>query len=716
MPLGDVNIGESLGLRRGDAVVCVRAPTSRDGVDDCLRSVLEHTDARVPLLICGPLADPRLRSLVEERVGSRPGHCVETLGAALRASAPADVVLLAGDVIVTDGWLESLREAAHSESRVATATALTNDGTILSVPHRNRPSPRLPDGLTVDGAARAVREISLRLRPDVPTCLDYCVYIRRSALELVGRCDETPGADFAQRCIVHGLRHVVADDVFVFRHRREAGDERMGSRRHPYLDPWLDEVSHTRDDPLARSLSVAASALRTLTVTIDGRCLGPVVTGTQLVTLGVVGALDTYTDLQLRVLIPEDFGDWARAFLEPRARVELLRRGEIAETPPSDVVHRPYQVASRDDVALLTGLGQRLVLTQLDNIALRNPGYFGDYEDWTEYRELNRLALAAADQVVFISRASADDAHRLGLVHPDRINVVYPANDLPSLGLDDSVRAPDSAEWMESRPFLLCLGTDFLHKNRVFALRLLEALREQGFDGRLVFAGPKVAAGSSDAEEAEYLASRPALRGCVRDIGVVEEPVKRWLLDRAAAVVYPTTSEGFGLTPFEAAEAGTPCLFASHTSLAEILPADAALLMAWDPDESARRVMPVLRPGPERARHVQTISQAGARFTSAENARGLAEVYGKAVRATAAGGIAVTAAQPDADRAAIFDDPLNRALVGPQAVLPPELRRAVLAVVTRPLLRRTALALYRAGYAMRHGPGRHPDAREEAVR
>ena len=49
-------------------------------------------------------------------------------------------------------------------------------------------------------------------------------------------------------------------------------------------------------------------------------------------------------------------------------------------------------------------------------------------------------------------------------------------------------------------------GTDFLHKNRVFAIRLLEALRsEHGWEGSLVLAGPKVAKGSSAGEEAAEL-------------------------------------------------------------------------------------------------------------------------------------------------------------------------------------------------------------------
>ena len=41
-------------------------------------------------------------------------------------------------------------------------------------------------------------------------------------------------------------------------------------------------------------------------------------------------------------------------------------------------------------------------------------------------------------------------------------------------------------------------------------------------------------------------------------------------------MLYPTVQEGFGLVPFEAARAGVPCLFAAQTSLAEVLPREAA--------------------------------------------------------------------------------------------------------------------------------------------
>ena len=53
--------------------------------------------------------------------------------------APADVIVLNSDCEVAEGWYEGLRRAAYSDTRVATVSTLTNHGTILSVPERNRP-------------------------------------------------------------------------------------------------------------------------------------------------------------------------------------------------------------------------------------------------------------------------------------------------------------------------------------------------------------------------------------------------------------------------------------------------------------------------------------------------------------------------------------------------------------------------------------------------
>ena len=628
MPLEELEIGESLALHRGDAAVCIPVFGAYELFAQCLLSALNHTPADVALLVCDDATpDPRVRSLLEEALAQRDGGhrvhylrqptnvgFVENVNTAIAAAAPADLVILNSDCIVADGWFESLRAAAYSESRIATATALTNAGTIVSIPERNTPAPALPPELTIDQAAERVRATSLRLRPDIPTCIGHCVYIRASALELVGRFDTafSPGyeeeVDFSQRCVLHGLRHVLADDVFVFHHRAGSfgGDpEAEGLRarhhemivhRYPDYDPWVSVVATDDRSPLARALSVASKSIRGTSVTIDGRILTGNVTGTQLVTLQAIEALAAHTDLRLRVVVPPDLGEEAAGFLAARPQIELLDADRVGPgVERSDVVHRPYQVSSVSDLDVLRALGHRIVVTQLDNIALRNPGYFESFDAWIDHWRLNQIALGAADQVVFLSDHSARDAQALSLVTEDRVNVVAPQIEAPG-GLAHSP-TPAQADALGDRAFLLCLGTDFVHKNRVFALKLLESLiAEHRFDGTLVFAGPKMNSGSSAGEEAAYLLARPQLAAKVLELGAVDEARKAWLLQHAVAVVYPSAYEGFGLTPFEAARVGTPCLYAAHTSLAEVLPEEAALLVAWDPELSAAGRRPCCRP------------------------------------------------------------------------------------------------------------------------
>ena len=324
MPLLDLDIGQTLSLRRGEAVVCVPVYGADELFAECLASVLAHTCSAVPVLICDDgTPSLQIRPIVQRvlAAGNWP-HTVHYLrqprnvgfvvnaNTAIAAAGSADVVLLNSDCVVTEGWLSVLSAAAYSESRVATATALTNAGTIVSVPDRNKPLLRLPEGARVELMAASIRSESLRLHPDLPTCIGHCVYIRRSAIELVGQFDKnfSPGyeeeVDFSQRCILHGLRHVLADDVFVFHHQAGSfgGDgEAARSRRdhhaiivqrYPYYDGWVRQTSEDPRSPLAQSLLTAAAALRGIMVAIDGRCLTQAFTGTQLVTLGVIAALD----------------------------------------------------------------------------------------------------------------------------------------------------------------------------------------------------------------------------------------------------------------------------------------------------------------------------------------------------------------------------------------------------------------------------------------
>jgi GT2 family glycosyltransferase len=732
--LRELSAGEALGATRGEVVVAIPVYGAPDLFAECLTSVLAHTPRDVRILVADDASpDPAIHAFVTS-LGAVLEHELsylrqsENLGfpgnvnAAFAAAAPADVIVLNSDCVVAAGWTQGMQRAANSDGLVATASALTNHGTILSVPQRNRPLAGIPQDQDLAHTAGAVLDQGLRIYPHLPTAVGHCMYVCRQALDLVGDFDVafSPGygeeVDFSQRCLLHGLVHVAADDVFVLHHAggsfAEDGKanpvqeehDRIIEARYPYYPRAQSAASTTAFGRLPRAIAAARRAISGLTVTIDGRCLGPMATGTQLHTLQLIRALDDADQIGLRVIVQPDLGAYAAEELARRPRIQLVPHSDVHPAmDKTDVAHRPYQVSDSNDLLMLRCTGERQVITHHDLIAYRNPGYFPGYPQWERHQRLTCLALAAADCVVFVSDHAAKDAIGEDLIDPERARIVYNGVDhTESAPPGDPTPAP-YADALTQKPFLLCLGTDFRHKNRVFALRLLEALRdEQGWNGTLVLAGPRVTCGSSAGEEAAYLAKRPELARAVTALPAVSEAEKAWLMDHCAAVLYPSTFEGFGLMPFEAADHDRPCLFASQTALAEILPSELATLVPWDPSASAERVNHLLSLPASIEEHVRTVRHRGGHFTWQSTSESMIDVYRAAAAAPAREAARlgeelalVEAERKEAERkyAELWRSltPEARALVAPGGPLTPAAQQSLAAVVNRPLTRRAFL-------------------------
>jgi len=744
-------------LSRGQTAVCIPVYGAADLFFQCVRSVLAHTPVDVPILIADDAStDPAILEFLEDldRRGSinhvvwyvrqeQNRGFVENMNAAFAILAPADVVTLNSDCVVAASWFDRLRAAALSDRRIATVSVLSNNGTILSVPNRNRSTDGLSQDWEVDHAAEAVAQASQLLRPQIPTGIGHCLYVRRSALDLVGYFDTgfSPGygeeVDFSQRCLLRGLSHVVADDVFVL-HRgaasfrsdgegdtRKQANDAVVAERYAYYSEWVQAESSSRVGPLSRSIGNARRALCGLSVTIDARCLTEFVTGTQLHTLELISALEEPAGIRVRVIVPPNPGTYAQQMLAALPDLEVVAASDIhAATERTDVVHRPFQVNSVDDVRFLSWLGDRTVVTQQDLIAYSNPGYFPSYRRFAEYRDLTRQVLGAADRVLFFSNHAASEALAAELVDRDRAQVVYLGTDHQLARAAPAPVPPRGSDAIGQRPFLLCLGTDFRHKNRLFALRLIAALRErQGWDGALVFAGAKVNVGSSAGDEAAFLAAHPELEQHVVRLAAVDEAGKAWLMARATALLYPSVYEGFGLGPYEAADAGIPCLFAAQSALAEFLPDAVATIVPWDADATADRAAPLIVEGVEREAHVAAIRAASARLTWARTGRELVAAYETAAQAPGRcfselvvenGGSRERVDQAEkltaeyeswakaldqhltVTRGALDHDAL--ALVGPDGSLPRDLIRPLLAITNRRWLRIPLTGLVRVFY------------------
>lgn len=589
-----------------EPVVVVPIDDPYDDVLWCVERLLAHTPVTVPLLVLDtPENDPYTGQLLTEipeanrlcYIRSAGEH---TVTRALAWCAPRDVILLASNMHVPAEWLPRLRRAAYWRSNIATVTPLANDGQFLSVPVRNVSQQWLPGGMTPAQAdARIMAAAAEQIYPIIPAPVNHCIYITRAALAIVGGLDESfadeVGAigDFAQRAVIHGFAHVAADDLFVYartprNQRNEPTSTSAGilTARYPWYTRWCVTAAQGMRTPLAVALDRARIALTGHRVAIDARSITGVVNGTQVVTLELARALASHPDRpeHLTLIVGDGVPTDALMGVDQLYDAVLPVSRLDADAPEYfDLVHRPFQTPAVTDIAFLQRIAARFVITHLDCIAYANPGYATDVDSWEHLRYAMRLGFALADGVTFLSEDAARDAAHQGLTLPEERICVASTGINHGLLASDGEPPADAETWGRF-PFILVIGANYRHKNRIASVRLLRRLIEaHNWSGHLVFAGPDVGFAGSGGEEAAELLRAPELRTHIHELGVVNEREKRWLYEHAALVFYPSVYEGFGLVPFEAAMVGTPTLTLPATAVREVLGDDVTYLDPVDP-------------------------------------------------------------------------------------------------------------------------------------
>jgi glycosyltransferase involved in cell wall biosynthesis len=652
-----------------EVVVTISGGQDAGAVAATVKAVVATTPPEVPIVVHGQRSDD---SKAAEGGGREIAYVAD------RPTAPpgADIVLLEAGVIPPAGWLALLAGIAQTSLATATVSGLRADEALTR------------SGQGLDAAARAVADAALRMHPRVAGPRGPCVYVRRTALELVDWTGpltaEQQRRAFAQRCVQAGLSHVLADELLI--------DGRRARLALP------GEIEGEDGEGVARAAGVARRALTGLAVVIDGRVGGARRDGTWVHVLELIAALGRSDGAEVRVIVPDAPDHDLQARLEAMPGVSPMTLSAArAVGALADVVHRPFQVSAPADLAALAPLALRLLITHQDLISFHNPSYFSSPEAWTGYQQLTRQALAAADHVAFFSEHVRRDALAEDLVEPHRATVVPIGVDhVVSADATPGVAPPTARRFDAEDELLLCLGTDFRHKNRLFALRTLDELqRRHDWTGRLLLAGPRVACGSSRSEEQAFLATHPRVADHVLDLGSVSGPEREWLLERADLVLYPTVEEGFGLVPFEAAARGTPCLWAAGSALAEFLPPAIAAIVPWDAAATADRARMLLRDPVERVALVHAVNEAGARLRWEGTARRLLSLYDEVCRQPPtpagalerAGGLMQSGLSEDAIR-----------LVGPGGLLPREAERPLLALASHRRVAGPVLGLLRAGY------------------
>jgi glycosyltransferase involved in cell wall biosynthesis len=293
--------------------------------------------------------------------------------------------------------------------------------------------------------------------------------------------------------------------------------------------------------------------------------------------------------------------------------VRHLPRSVEVVASGGEVYHRPSQIYDRAALDAFLGTPARKVITYLDLISYRTPALFATSELHQQYRALSMESLQGADAVLAISEYGRREIVEEFALPPDRVHAVH-------LGVDAAF-FDRPAPRPRSAPYFLCTGSDYPHKNLPLLLRSYAWLRARWPEApELVLVGHR-----TKAPGIYELGHEPAPG--VRYLGELERHALPALYQHAAAFVYPSTYEGFGLPILEAMAAGTPVVCARLTSVPEVAGEAALYLDELSMDELADRMRAAASDSALRARLIEAGRERAKRFTWEETARRTAEVY-----------------------------------------------------------------------------------------
>lgn len=298
-----------------------------------------------------------------------------------------------------------------------------------------------------------------------------------------------------------------------------------------------------------------------------------------------------------------------------------FRRG--ARHAAIDLYHEPNYVPFRADAPI--------VITIHDLSWVRYPGaHPRDRVRWLERAMPEAIAGAAA--ILVDSRFTQQEVIATFGVHAAKLRVAH-------LGVSpafhprgsDETRATLSAMDLVHGKYLLCLGTIEPRKNVGHALdayaALPAALREHY---PLVVAG----AGGWGSASLEKRLRQLSATGQVRFAGEVNNRDLPDIYAGAAAFVYPSLYEGFGLPPLEAMASGVPVLVSNRASLPEVV-GDAGIMLDPDrPDLTAASIEALLDDTCARSRMAMRSRERAASFTWEACARSTIAAYRDVLRAT----------------------------------------------------------------------------------
>ncbi|MGO9093807.1 MAG: glycosyltransferase family 4 protein [Bryobacteraceae bacterium] len=254
-----------------------------------------------------------------------------------------------------------------------------------------------------------------------------------------------------------------------------------------------------------------------------------------------------------------------------------------------------------------------------------------------------RRGLLRAERVIAVSLATRRDVESLLGIPAQRIRQIYDAPDprfLHNGGAGElGAPSPDRERILEryqiAYPFVLYAGAVRPQKNIPRLIEAFAVLRGDlenhplYKDLRLIIIGDEI----SKYPSVRQAVIKTRVEEVVRFLGFVPVETLRVFFEAASAFVFPSLYEGFGLPPLEALACGTPVVTSSVSSLPEVV-GDAAMLV--NPEnvfDIARGIREVLLDENLRADLIRKGYRQARRFSWAQTARQVLEIYQEVAQA-----------------------------------------------------------------------------------
>ena len=153
-------------------------------------------------------------------------------------------------------------------------------------------------------------------------------------------------------------------------------------------------------------------------------------------------------------------------------------------------------------------------------------------------------------------------------------------------GVDESWFHNPTEERKQAEPYLVYVGNVKRHKNLLNLVKAFETLTEL-IPHKLIIIGKKEGFITGDSEVEKY-ASKLGTR--IEFTGFIEDAELRCYVANAAAIVFPSFYEGFGLPLLEAMACGCPVIASKAASIPEVCGEVALYFDPWDIQDIASKI------------------------------------------------------------------------------------------------------------------------------